>query len=97
MDDFRSDAFYVPFRVNYTKVPVNYDKNGCGLLISKNDTLSFGNYSSTAADGVRYCHAVLRRPDGYTTTRVEIAEYSENSALIASECSDWSNSVMLEC
>ncbi|KIH57926.1 CUB domain protein, partial [Ancylostoma duodenale] len=65
MDDFRSDAFYVPFRVNYTK----------------NDTLSFGNYSSTAADGVRYCHAVLRRPDGYATTLVEIAEYNENATI----------------
>ncbi|KAK6758663.1 hypothetical protein RB195_016095 [Necator americanus] len=96
-DDSSDNVYYVPFRVNYTKVPADYDQNGCGFLVSKNDTLNFGNYSSAGADGVRYCHAVLRRPAEYATTLVEITEYSENSAFVTTDCSDWANSVMLEC
>ncbi|WKY13932.1 hypothetical protein Q1695_004623 [Nippostrongylus brasiliensis] len=95
-DETSDDVYYVPFRVNYTRVPNKFDKNGCGLLISKNSTQLFGNYTAKSTDSVRYCHAVLRRPMGYGTTLFRLSEFSENSALYASECSDWSNSVLLE-
>ncbi|KAK5968595.1 hypothetical protein GCK32_006022 [Trichostrongylus colubriformis] len=95
-EDPNETSYYVPFRVNYTKVPNNYDKKGCGYLISANTTQLFGNYSSSGTDTVRYCHALLRRPSGYATTLVQISEYHEVTVLYAPDCSDWSNSVILE-
>ncbi|XGW05429.1 hypothetical protein V3C99_016074, partial [Haemonchus contortus] len=95
-DQTNDDVYYVPFRVNYTKVPNTFDKKGCSLLITTNSSQIFGNDSSTSTDTVRYCHALLRRPYGYATTFVEISEYSEVSVLHTPDCSDWSNSVILE-
>ncbi|KAK6012501.1 CUB domain protein [Ostertagia ostertagi] len=52
-EESSDDVYYVPFRVNYTKVPNTFDKRGCGLLISGNTTQTFGNYSSFGSDTVR--------------------------------------------
>ncbi|VDL76350.1 unnamed protein product [Nippostrongylus brasiliensis] len=46
-DETSDDVYYVPFRV-----PNKFDKNGCGLLISKNSTQVFGNYTAKSTDSV---------------------------------------------
>ncbi|CAI4223629.1 unnamed protein product [Auanema sp. JU1783] len=85
--------FYVPFRINYTKVPVYVDQAGCSIEFKKNGThvVRYDSNDTSTINTGQFCHLAIERPDDYGTTTIIISNYSDGQASFLYGCTHWNS------
>ncbi|TKR76615.1 hypothetical protein L596_017729 [Steinernema carpocapsae] len=76
---FNQSSTYRPFHVKYTKVPSDFDENGCQYSIERNSTLTLRNLTmdnSPWSRTIPTCHIQINRPNRDGTTLLEFRNFS---------------------